>query len=375
MADAASKRFDDTEKLARLRLARSENIGPVTYRQLLAHYGSAETALDAVPELAQRGGRRRALKVCRRADGLEEIERVAGMNAAHFFWGESAYPDALAALEDAPPVLTVIGRISLLSERSVAIVGARNASINGRKIATQIATDLSEFGLAIISGLARGIDAAAHAASVERGTVAVLAGGDDVIYPKENTVLYEKICAGGTVISEMPPGTEPRGPLFPRRNRIISGLSSGVVVIEAAMRSGSLITARLAGEQGRDVFVVPGSPLDPRSRGANNLIRQGATLVESAADILEDLVAMPRSALAEPEDAGFAAQPGDVSDRGLIHARDAIVDALGPSPVSVDEIVRSLALPVGTVRSIFLELELAGRLERQPGNVVTLISA
>ena len=370
MVDAAP--LDDNEKLDRLRLARSENIGPVTYRQLIAHYGTAATALEAIPELARRGRRRRALKLRARTTAEEEIEQVAAFGGVHLYWGEAAYPSALAAIEDAPPVLTVIGRMPLLSERSVAIVGARNASINGRKLATQIAAELSEAGLAVVSGMARGIDAAAHSAAVERGTVAVLAGGADVIYPKENSSLYEQICAHGTIVSEMPHGAEPGGPLFPRRNRIISGLSTGVVVIEAAVRSGLLITARLAGEQGRDVFAVPGSPLDPRSRGTNNLIRQGATLVESAADIVEDLAAMPRLTLAEPEDAAFTARPEDPGN--LDRARDAVVDALGPSPVSVDEIVRSLDLPVGTVRSILLELELAGRLERQPGNVVMLIA-
>ena len=372
MLDAAQTALDDDEKLARLRLARSENIGPVTFRQLIAHFGTAATALEAIPELARRGGRRRALKVRAQPAAIEEIEQVATLGGLHLYWGESSYPKALAAIEDAPPVLTIIGQIPLLSERCVAMVGARNASINGRKIVTQIAAELSEAGLTVVSGLARGIDAAAHAAAVERATIAVVAGGADVIYPKENGALYEQICAHGAVISEMPPGAEPRGPLFPRRNRIISGLSTGVVVIEAARRSGSLITARLAGEQGRDVYAVPGSPLDPRSRGTNNLIRQGATLVESAADILEDLAAAPRLALVEPADATFAAQPEQPAN--LDQARDTIVNALSPSPVSVDDIVRGLELPVGTVRSVLLELELAGRLERQPGNLVTLIS-
>ena len=370
MADAES--LDDSEKLDRLRLSRSENIGPVTFRQLIAHYGSAGTALEAIPELARRGGRRRALTLFGHDAAVEEIEAVAALGGAHLYWGEPSYPLALAAIDDASPVLTVIGDMHLLSKRSVAIVGARNASINGRKIATQIAADLCEAGLTVVSGLARGIDAAAHEAAIEGSTIAVVAGGVDVIYPKENTALYEQICGRGVVVSEMPPGAEPRGPLFTRRNRIISGLSVGVVVIEAALRSGSLITARLAGEQGRDVYAVPGSPLDPRSRGTNRLIRQGATLIESAADIIEDLSTMPQLALAEPDEEVFIQQPEE--SEGLDRARSAVVEALGPSPVSVDEIVRSLALPVGTVRSILLELELAGRLERQPGNFVTLIS-
>ena len=295
--------------------------------------------------MARRGGRRRALTLFGHDAAVEEIEAVAALGGAHLYWGEPSYPLALAAIDDASPVLTVIGDMHLLSKRSVAIVGARNASINGRKIATQIAADLCEAGLTVV------------------------AGGVDVIYPKENTALYEQICGRGVVVSEMPPGAEPRGPLFPRRNRIISGLSVGVVVIEAALRSGSLITARLAGEQGRDVYAVPGSPLDPRSRGTNRLIRQGATLIESAADIIEDLSTMPQLALAEPDEEVFIQQPEE--SECLDRARSAVVEALGPS---VDEIVRSLALPVGTVRSILLELELAGRLERQPGNFVTLIS-
>ena len=363
--------LDDSEKLDRLRLSRSENIGPITFRQLLTHYGSASSALEAIPELARRGGRRRALTLCSHDAAVAEIETVAALGGDHLFWGEPDYPITLAAIDDAPPVLTVIGDKRLLSKRNIAIVGARNASINGRKIATQIAADLSEAGLMVVSGLARGIDASAHAAAIEGGTIAVVAGGTDVIYPKENTELYEQICGRGAVISEMPPGTEPRGPLFPRRNRIISGLSIGVIVIEAALRSGSLITARLAGEQGRDVYAVPGSPLDPRSRGTNKLIRQGATLVESAADVIEDLSEMPRLALAEPDEEVFAMPLEGTA--GLDHARDDVVAALGPSPVSVDEIIRSLDLPAGAVRSILLELELAGRLERLPGNFVTLV--
>ena len=372
MADTTLDTLGDNEKLDRLRLARSENIGPVTYRQLITRYGSAGMALEAIPELAQRGGRRRALKLFGHSAAVAETENVNALGGAHLHWSEEAYPKALAATEDAPPVLTVIGDKRLLNKRNVAIVGARNASINGRKIASKIAAGLSEEGLTVVSGLARGIDAAAHDAAIEGGTIAVVAGGVDVIYPKENTELYKQICARGAVISEMPPGTEPRGPLFPRRNRIISGLAVGVVVIEAASRSGSLITARLAGEQGRDVYAVPGSPLDPRSRGTNRLIRQGATLIESAADVIEDLSEMPRRALAEPDEEIFI-QPPEESE-GLDRARNAVIEALGPSPVSVDEIIRSLGLPAGTVRSILLELELAGRLERQPGNFVTLIS-
>ncbi len=365
---------DSEDKLARLRLIRSENVGPVTFRELLRHFGSAGAALDALPSLAARGGRRK-IKLCPKSTAEQEIEMLKQFGCRHVFLGGPDYPEALAAIEDAPPVLLVRGNIHLLERRAVAIVGARNASTNGRRIAREIAAGVAESGLAVASGMARGIDAAAHDGALEGGTVAVLAGGPDIVYPKENQALYDAICERGVIVAESPPGLEPQARHFPRRNRIISGISLGVVVVEAAQRSGSLITARLANEQGREVMAVPGSPLDPRCRGANGLIRNGAALVESAEDVLGVVEAMRGGgAVAEPDTRDYApATPGAGGDEALDAARRDVIEALGPSPAPVDAIIRDLAYPPQTVLTILLELELAGKLERQPGNMVALI--
>lgn len=277
------------EKLARLRLIRSENVGPVTFRQLIARYGSAEEAVDMLPELARRGGRKRPIKVCSRAAAEREMADARKKAMTLLVWGDPAYPLPLAQIEDAPAILFQKGHAHLLEQPMVAMVGARNASSVGRKLAGTIARDLGAAGYVVVSGLARGIDGAAHAAAVPTGTVAVLAGGADVVYPRENETLYDQVVAEGAVMAEMPPGTVPQARHFPRRNRIISGLSLGVLVVEANPRSGSLITARYALDQGREVFAVPGSPLDPRARGANSLLKQGGVLVESAADIIDVL--------------------------------------------------------------------------------------
>ena len=272
MATSNRERFD------RLRLYRSENVGPITFRRLLAHFGSAGAAITALPALSRRGGRGKPIKVCP-ADAAEaEIAALKEAGGRYLIWGDAEYPAALANIEDAPPVLGLIGHAHLLERRAVAIVGARNASANGRRFARTIAAELGEAGFAIASGLARGIDAAAHEGALEAGTVAVVAGGVNVVYPKENGALHEAIAERGAILAEQPPGTRPQGRHFPYRNRIISGLARGTLVVEAAMRSGSLITARYALEQGREVFAVPGSPLDPRCRGTNDLIRQGAVL-------------------------------------------------------------------------------------------------
>ena len=275
------------ERIDRLRLIRSENIGPVSFRQLLNRYGAATTALDALPDLARRGGRRKALRIATVANAEQEMEAVVALGGRHIFIGEPDYPLPLAQISDAPPALSLLGRSDMLAKPTIGIVGARNASTNGKRFAEALARTLAKGGIVVASGLARGIDAAAHTGALAGDTVAVVAGGADVIYPKENTTLYESIRKHGAILSEMPPGTEPTARHFPNRNRIISGLSLGVVVVEAALRSGSLITARQAGEQGREVFAVPGFPLDPRARGTNDLIRNGATLIESADDILE----------------------------------------------------------------------------------------
>ena len=370
---AGGESFSETDRLARLRLIRSENVGPITFRELLRHFGSAEAALDALPSLAARGGRRK-ITVCPKAKAEAEIAALDKIGGRHLFRGGADYPEALAAIEDAPPVLLALGNIHLLRDRAVAIVGARNASTNGRRIAREIASGVAQAGLLVASGMARGIDAAAHTGALDGGTVAVMAGGPDIVYPKEHQALYEDLRERGAIVTEMPPGLEPQARHFPRRNRIISGLSLGVVVVEAALRSGSLITARLANEQGREVMAVPGSPLDPRCRGANGLIRKGAMLVESADDVVDALEAMRGGDLSETGAGEFeilaAAEPaGNDPDT----ARAGVIEALGPTPAPVDAIIRDLGHRPQTVLTILLELELAGRVERHPGNMVSLV--
>lgn len=362
------------ERLDRIRLIRSQNVGPVTFRQLLERFGSAGAALEMLPDLARRGGLRNAPRLCSVDAAEREIEAVGKLGGRQVIVGDAEYPEALAAIPDAPPVLSIRGNAGLLKRTAIGVVGARNASTNGRRFAEGLARDLANAGVVVASGLARGIDAAAHAGALEGGTAAVLAGGVDVIYPRENAALYDTICERGVILSEMPPGTEPLARHFPSRNRIISGLSLGIVVVEAALRSGSLITARLAGEQGREVFAIPGSPLDPRSRGANDLIRNGATLAESAEDILEGIRSMRGKQLGEPRQDEFSTEDNPASDdEKLDAARAAVLECLGPTPVSVDAVIRDTGLPAGTVWTILLELELAGKLERQPGGKVALL--
>ncbi len=370
-----STALTDAERRDRLRLIRSENVGPVTFHRLLRQYGTAAAALEAVPELARRGGRKKTLRVCSRAAADRELAALKRAGVQVIAHGEAGYPRALAPLEDSPPFLFTRGHASLLARRAIAIVGARNASLNGRKMAHRLAQDLARADLLVVSGLARGIDTAAHEGALEHGTVAVLAGGVDVIYPPENAGLYDAMVAQGVVLSEMPLGETPQGRHFPRRNRIISGLAVGVVVVEGATRSGSLITARLAGDQGREVFAVPGSPLDSRAAGPNRLLREGAVLVETADDVLRVLDDLLRAPLAEPETGPFRAEPAiPPSDSELVQARALVIQALGPSPVTVDEIIRGCQLSVTVVATVLLELDLAGRLERLSGGRVALLA-
>ena len=372
---AAQAAQSDKERLNWLRLIRSERVGPVTFRQLLARFGSATAALEALPDLARRGGGRRSIKLYPRAEAERELDALAAMGARTLALNEPDYPAALAALDDAPPLLGVLGQPHLLEKPCVAMVGARNASANGRRLARQIAAELGQAGWLVASGLARGIDAAAHEGALESGTLAVVAGGLDVIYPEENTALYGSIKAHGLIVSEMPPGTVPQARHFPRRNRLISGLSLGTVVVEAAPRSGSLITARLAGEQGREVMAVPGSPLDPRARGCNHLIREGATLVESAADILEALKALGGTRTVERKASEFQEDtPASLDETVVSSARREVHELLGPTPVAVDELLRQCQVSPALVHVVLLELELAGRLERYPGNRVAMIA-
>jgi DNA processing protein len=371
----APRALTDPERIDWLRLVRSEGVGPITFFHLVRFYGGAAKALAALPELARRSGRKAPIRLGSEKEAERELAAVRRAGATVLAWLEPAYPVPLAAIEDAPPLVTVRGDAALLSKRNVAVVGARNASANGRAFAEQIARDLGKADFVVASGLARGIDAAAHKGALASGTVAVLAGGIDVCYPPEHQALYDAIADQGALVAELPPGTEPLARHFPRRNRVISGLSEGVVVVEAALRSGSLITARLAGEQGREVFAVPGSPLDPRCHGSNNLIRQGAALTESAEDVLRGLggrrvsiapAPAPAAALAEPDLAPLPPPAEADSDK----ARTLLIEHLSPSPTAVDELVRQTELPPALVASALLELELAGRIERHPGNRV-----
>jgi DNA processing protein len=362
----------DEQRLDWLRLIRSDNVGPRTFRSLLNHYGGARAALEALPELARRGGAARVPNICSRAAAERELEAAQRMGATFVALGEPDYPPRLDAIADAPPLLTVRGVAGALSRPAVAIVGSRNASAAGMKFAAQIAHGLGEAGFVVVSGLARGIDAAAHRAALRAGTVAVLAGGQSRIYPAEHVELAEQICATGVLLSEMPLGWEPRGRDFPRRNRLISGLALGVVVVEAARRSGSLITARIAAEQGREVFAVPGSPLDPRAEGTNGRIKQGAALVMGLDDIvsvLQPMLERPLPRVEEPESADqAAAHEPDRSDRGRI------VALLSPAPVAIDDLVRLSGATAATVRIVLLELDIAGRLQRHGNGQVALVS-
>jgi len=367
--------LSDEERLDWLRLIRSENVGPVTFYNLLRYYGSARAALERLPELARRGGRKRTVRLFSAAAAEHEMKALAKAGARLVAVGEPDYPRPIAAIDDAPPLIAMRGDPRMAGRRCVALVGARNASANGRRLAAQLAGALGEAGLVVVSGLARGIDAAAHEAALGTGTVAVVAGGVDVVYPRETAGLHDEIAARGAILAEQPVGTEPQGRHFPRRNRIISGLSLGTVVVEAAPRSGSLITARMALEQGREVFAVPGSPLDPRSRGANNLIREGATLTESVDDILRVIEPQMAARRAHAAPAMTApAAPSEAAADADETARAAVLELLSPEPAAVDELIRGCHMTAPVIATVLLELELAGRIERHPGNRVSLIA-
>jgi DNA processing protein len=366
-------RLTDDQRLDWLRLIRSENVGPRTFRTLLAHFGSARRALDALPDLARRGGAARPVRICPRDEAARELATAAAMNIAFVALGEDQYPAQLATIDDAPPLLAVRGKLAALHEPMLAMVGSRNASAAGVKFAESLARELGAAGLIVVSGLARGIDAAAHRASHPTGTVAVLAGGHDHVYPPEHVPLVEALIANGAAVSEMPFGYEPRGRDFPRRNRLISGLAHGVIVVEAAQKSGSLITARMALEQNREVFAVPGSPLDPRAAGTNALIKQGAVMVTEAEDVLAVLHPIigrrPEQTFAEPAASdGVAPPPEPTPD-----ARARVIALLGPTPVTIDDLIRLSGASATVVQATLLELELAGRLKRQQGGRVALV--
>lgn len=416
------KRLPQSERLARMRLARSTNIGPITFRKMLDRFGSARHAIEHLPDIISRSGTARTITLASRDDTVAEIEQAKAAGARPIILGDPEYPVMLSRIEDAPPYFYAIGRTELLSRTSIGVVGARNASANGRGFARKISHHLCEAGYVITSGMARGIDGAAHDAALLAsgtnggGTIAVLGGGVDVVYPREHQELYEKICVNGCVISEMPPGLKPQARHFPRRNRIISGLSFGTVVIEAGRNSGSLITARFAAEQGRDVFAVPGSPTDPRAAGPNSLIRDGAILCDSA-DVILDALHMAekntqffegchqfntdaRQTALESSGSGYADILASMDMEEAFHSpeeppqhiekdtliaentpeledstdKEKVLGLLSSAPLLVDELIRASELPAEHVSTILIELELAGRVERHPGNRVSRIA-
>ncbi len=371
-AGAGAGRLSDRQRLAWLRLIRTDNVGPATFRDLINRFGSAERALEALPELMRSGGARRVAVYTTEA-AEAEMEATAAHGARMIAVGEPDYPPLLRVMEHPAPLITVIGVAAVFALPTLAIVGARNASLAGIKLARAFAAALGREGYAVASGMARGIDAAAHEGALSTGTIAVLAGGIDKPYPPENHGLYEEIPRhGGAVMTEMPFGWEPRSRDFPRRNRLIAGLAHGLVVVEAARRSGSLISARLAGEMGRLVFAVPGSPLDPRAAGTNGLLKDGALLVTDVDDILAQVAPLlgravpPADTLDEPPDFAATPPPGDAD-------RARVIEALGPTPTGVDNIIRHTGLHAAQVFMILLELDLAGRIERHPGNRVSML--
>ena len=359
MADAGAA-FD------KLRLIRSSNIGPVTYFQLLARFGSAGAALDAIPNLAMRGGGK-APRLADAKDVAAEIRAVENLGARHLFVGEGLYPPLLSELDTAPPVLIVRGDLALFARPAVAIVGARNASAAACRFARGLAHDLAGEGCLVVSGLARGIDTAAHQGAIDIATAGVIASGIDIAFPPENAALQERVANDGLLIAEQVPGREPLARHFPSRNRIIAGLALGVIIVEAAPKSGSLITARLANEAGREVMAVPGSPLDPRAQGCNALIRDGATLVQNAGDVLETLRPMAHRVEQRADPWRGPPVDADASD----DERRLVSNLLGHTPVLVDELVRQSGLHPAVIATVLLELELGGRLERHAGGRVS----
>ena len=372
---AANAPLPDSERLNWLRLIRSENVGPVTFRGLLQRYGSAQAALDELPGIARSGGRGKSLRIPSIGDAEREIEALTKIGGRMIALADPDYPRLLAATDDAPPMVSMLGKPTLLTDRAIAIVGARNASGAGRKFGRDLATELGRLGFLIVSGLARGMDAAAHEGALATGTVAVMASGVDIVYPRENTALYQSIRESGVLLSEQPLSLNPTARHFPIRNRLVSGLSLGVVVVEASLRSGSLITARLAGEQGREVMAVPGSPLDPRSRGSNKLLREGAALIEEVADVIAALGTLP-GPLAQTRVNSSPLQPTpNLLKSEVENASKEVLALLGPVPLQVDEIIRQCHLSPPVVALILLELELAGRIERHPGNRIAALTA
>lgn len=366
-----------SDAIDRLRLARTEGVGPVAWRRLMRRYASAAEALDALPALARAAGRATPPRTPSAGDARREADRVAVLGGRLLFQGDPFYPTLLARLDDAPSVIAVLYDPALLVRRAVAVVGSRNASANGQRLAESLSAELAATGLAVVSGLARGIDGAAHRGALRSGvTIACIAGGPDIVYPPEHAELQRHIAEAGAMVAELPPGVQPQARHFPRRTRVIAGLALGVLVVEAAPRSGSLIAARLAAEAGREVFAVPGSPLDPRAYGANGLIRDGAHLTETAEDVLAVLPADATRLRAQP---GLAEAQSPAGTAGILpegehaSALATVVALLGPTPTAVDDLIRRCQLPGPAVLSVLLDLEIAGRIETLPGNRVALL--
>jgi DNA processing protein len=379
-----ARRLSDAERLAWLRLIRTEQVGPVTFHDMLEHFGGAQAALDALPAMASRVGGRRGLRLCPREEAERELEAAAKCGAVLAALGEAAYPPLLGQVEAPPPLVYVTGVAEVWRRPAIAMVGSRSASALGRRFAQGLAADLGAAGFTVVSGLARGVDTAAHEGALATGTVAVVAGGVDVIYPPENARLHAQIASTGAILSESPPGFQARAQDFPRRNRLISGSSLGVIVVEAAERSGSLITARFALEQNRQVFAVPGHPLDPRSGGANGLLRQGARIVTGVEDVMDELTPMMGGPAPAPETGPRRTPQREAQGRLELQPPPSppvsvsgqtpeaqVFEAIGAAPVSVDEVIRATGLGAAAVKVALFELELAGRLQRHPGQLVS----
>ncbi len=367
---SSKTKLADDEKLNWLRLSQSENVGPITFHQLLQRYGTATKAIDALPDISRRGGLKRALKIFSKIEAEQVLEKARQVSAQFVATGEHGYPPYLQHIPSAPPLLCVMGNLDLAEKDAVGIVGARNASAIGLKFTRQIARALTDAGLLVVSGLARGIDTAAHEASVEAHTAAVIASGIDYFYPPENEKLQRLIGERGLLITEMLPGSVPKAEHFPRRNRIISGISRAVIVVEAALRSGSLITARFASEQGREVFAVPGSPMDPRAEGTNKLIKDGANMLTSVEDVFDVLRSMRPPQHGMLFESNIETSPltpvFDASDR------DHILGLLSPTAVETDDFIRESGMAAEQVLAVLLELEIAGRAIRHAGGRVSL---
>jgi DNA processing protein len=357
-----------------LRLIRSEQVGPMTFFRLVKFCGSVEKALEMAPSISKRGGRAKPIKIASRAEAEREYEALTKFGAEILMYGEERYPRLLQQIADAPPILTVRGHTHLAGNTNmVGMVGARNASANGCIFAKKLAGDLGAARQIVVSGLARGIDASAHRGALGTGTIAVIGGGINNVYPPENAILFEEIATTGLIISELPFGAEPHARSFPGRNRIIAGMSRGVVVVEASLKSGSLITAEYANDYGRDVFAVPGSPMDPRCHGTNRLLKDGATMVETVRDILGNLAPLGELPLAEQQSLNFHEAPAATLDeQTLDRARAAIIQSLGASPTMTDDILAMTGVTPHLLMAVLLELELAGRLERHAGSKVAL---